>query len=228
MFVLYAIPAGLIAGWLAGGRLAGIGRLQIRLAWLAVLGYVAQSLLFPPSISRLAGPAGPLLYTATNALVLAVLLANARIRGMLLVALGAFTNLAVIALNGGYMPADRGAYAANGMTTEVYLNTRFLEHPVLPFLGDWIALPRWLPGTNVISLGDVLIGLGIALVIAGAMRDGRPAPRPAAPEDEAQRPSGQPARPPSGGLVAAGPVRPGTEPGPRQYEQAIDALRRLP
>jgi Family of unknown function (DUF5317) len=215
MFVLYAIPAGLIAGWLGGGRLSAIGRLQIRLAWLAILGYVAQSLLFAPSISRLAGPAVPLLYTATNALVLAVLLANARIRGMLVVALGAFCNLAAIALNGGYMPADRGAYAANGMRTEVYLNTRFLDHAFLPYLGDWIALPRWLPGTNVISVGDLLIGLGIALVIAAAMRNARLRPQSTAPGDGRQWPSGQLRPSPSGPLDAAVLCAQAPKPDPR-------------
>jgi hypothetical protein len=217
VFVLYAIPAGLLAGWLRGGHVAGIGRLQIRLAWLAVLAYVAQSLLFAPSLSRLVGPSGPLLYAVSNAVVLAVLLANARIRGMPLVALGALANLTAIALNGGYMPADPGAYAANGITAEAYLNTRLLAHPLVPFLGDWIALPTWLPGTNVISVGDLLIGLGIAAVIAAAMQDERQRVLPAASPGAPRRLTGASAPLPMD-PAPPGPVHAGTEPGPRQYE----------
>jgi hypothetical protein len=233
--MLYAIPAGLAAGWLMGGGLAGIGRLQIRLAWLAVLGYLGQSLLFAPSLARLLGPAGPLLYTGSNALVLAVLVANARIRGMPVVALGALANLVAIALNGGSMPADAAAYAANGMTTQAHLNTRFLAHPLVPFLGDWIALPRWLPGTNVISVGDLLIGIGIALVVAAAMRDDRPVQHEHRGQRAGAAGDGSPAGPGTSGPASqppppgrGGPVRPGTRPGTPQYEEPIDALRHLP
>jgi multisubunit Na+/H+ antiporter MnhE subunit len=46
--------------------------------------------------------------------------------------------------------------------------------PALAPLTDIFALPTWLPGANVFSIGDVLIGLGIALVIVLAMH--RPLP----------------------------------------------------
>jgi len=39
-----------------------------------------------------------------------------------------------------------------------------------------IALPGWLPFTNIVSIGDILIALGIVVVIVAAMRAGRPAP----------------------------------------------------
>ena len=40
-------------------------------------------------------------------------------------------------------------------------------------LTDIFALPTWLPFTNVFSIGDILIALGIAIAVATAMR--RPA-----------------------------------------------------
>jgi multisubunit Na+/H+ antiporter MnhE subunit len=49
-----------------------------------------------------------------------------------------------------------------------------VAHPVLEPLTDVFALPAWVPLANVFSVGDVLIGAGIALVIANRMR--RPAP----------------------------------------------------
>jgi hypothetical protein len=37
-------------------------------------------------------------------------------------------------------------------------------------------MPAWLPLANVFSIGDVLIGCGLAVAVAGAMRTGsRPA-----------------------------------------------------
>jgi Family of unknown function (DUF5317) len=170
VFILYAVPIGLIAGLVLGGRLAALGELRLRLAWLALLAYVAQGVLFAPRIGAHLGGWAPALYILTNLLVLAAIVANRRVPGMSVVALGAALNLVVIVANGGYMPADRAAYERLGMTIEGYANTRFSVDPVLGLFGDWIALPAWLPGANVISVGDVVIGAGIALVLALAMR----------------------------------------------------------
>jgi hypothetical protein len=170
VFILYAIPLGLLAGLLAGGRVGALSELRLRLAWLAVVGYVAQGVLFAPRIGAHLGGWAPGLYVLTTLLVLVAILANRRLRGMPIVALGAGLNLLVIVANGGFMPADRAAYAQLGMTIEGYANTRFIADPVLGVLGDWIPLPAWLPGSNVISIGDVVIGVGMALVLATAMR----------------------------------------------------------
>ena len=42
--------------------------------------------------------------------------------------------------------------------------------PALRFLTDIFAIPAAIPLANVFSLGDVLIGIGVATVIAVAMR----------------------------------------------------------
>lgn len=175
MFLLYAIPIGLLAGHALGGRTGNLGDIRFRLAWLAVLAYVAQSLLFVPRLGALADGLAPLLYVLTNITVLVAIIANRRIAGVPLIALGAALNLLVIVANGGYMPADRAAYAALGMTIDGYWNTAFLDRPALALLGDWIALPAWLPMANVISVGDILIGTGVAVTIALGMRAPRSA-----------------------------------------------------
>jgi len=41
---------------------------------------------------------------------------------------------------------------------------------VLRPLTDIFVLPAWLPFANVFSVGDLLIGLGVAVVIVVAMR----------------------------------------------------------
>ncbi len=188
MFLLYAIPIGLLAGLLMGGRPGALGDLRLRLAWLAVLGYVAQGVLFAPRVGAHLGGWAPWLYVLTNVLVLVAILANRRLAGMPVVAVGAALNLAVIVANGGFMPADRAAYAQLGMSIEGYANTRFIADPVLGVLGDWIALPAWLPGANVISVGDVVIGAGLALVLAlGMRRRPHPAPTPGVPPVPAPR-----------------------------------------
>jgi len=45
-----------------------------------------------------------------------------------------------------------------------------VARPVLEPLTDIFALPRWVPFSNVFSVGDVFIATGVAVVIAWAMR----------------------------------------------------------
>lgn len=168
MFLLYALPVGLLVGLALGGRLAGLAALNFRWGMLAVAGFVLQIVLFSDLVSQRIGLAGPPIYVASTALVLVAVIRNIRIPGMALVVLGAASNLAAIVANGGYMPASRAAGAAAG-----YSNTAVIPSPALEPLTDVIALPAWLPFTNIMSIGDLLIGAGIAVVIAASMRAGR-------------------------------------------------------
>jgi hypothetical protein len=104
-------------------------------------------------------------------------LANRRITGMPIVALGAACNFAAIMANGGFMPAALGALQARGQVTPtVYSNSVVLPDPALAPLTDIFALPAWLPFANVFSVGDVLIGVGVIIVIVAAMRQVPPRP----------------------------------------------------
>lgn len=174
MFVVYALPIGLLLGLLLGGRPSGLADLRLRWAMLAVAGFAAQVVLFSAPVSERIGAAGPPIYVASTAMVLVAVMRNIRITGMALVALGAACNLAAIIANGGYMPASPAAAAAVGRGDIVgYSNSAVVASPALEFLTDVIALPAWLPFSNIISIGDLLIGAGIAVVIAAAMRSGR-------------------------------------------------------
>jgi hypothetical protein len=55
---------------------------------------------------------------------------------------------------------------------EGFLNSAVRADPALVPLTDIYALPAWVPLANVFSIGDVLIGLGIVVVIAIGMRAG--------------------------------------------------------
>jgi hypothetical protein len=171
VFILYAILIGLLVGRLAGGRPAGLATLQFRLGWLAVAGFAAQVVLFSAPVTERIGDLGAPLYVLSTAVVFIVLLANARIPGLPVVALGAAANLAAIVANGGYMPASEAALIAAGkIPASGYSNSAVLTDPLLGPLTDIFALPSWLPFTNVFSIGDVLIGVGIAITVAVAMR----------------------------------------------------------
>jgi hypothetical protein len=89
---------------------------------------------------------------------------------MAVIAAGAVCNLAAILANGGFMPADPGALAIAGVDTSGPTNSIVVADPALRFLTDIFAIPAAIPLANVFSFGDVLIGIGVATVIAMAMR----------------------------------------------------------
>ena len=173
MFVLYAIPIGIAIGLLAGGRLGQLGELRLRWVPLILLGLAVQVAIFTDAVGRAVGDAGPAIYAASTALVFVAVLRNIQVPGVALIALGAGCNLAAIVANGGWMPADPDALAAIGGLSDGYTNSIVVADPALGPLTDIFALPAWLPLANVFSIGDVLIGVGIAVTIALAMRAGR-------------------------------------------------------
>jgi hypothetical protein len=173
MFMLYALVLGLCAGWLLGGHIGNLGSLRIRWAPLAVVGLLLQLALFSTPLGDRIGGLGPPLYVASSVLVLAVVLRNLRIPAMPLVAGGAALNLLAITTNGGFMPASPGALSAVGKVVHAgYSNSALMAEPRLAPLTDIFAMPRAIPFANIFSVGDVLIGMGVAIVVALAMRGG--------------------------------------------------------
>ena len=193
MFILYAIPVGMLLGLLLGGRPTGLAALQFRWPWLIIAGLLVQVVLFTDAVAARVGELGPgigpVIYVGSTAAVFAGVLRNVRIPGMALVALGALSNLAAIAANGGYMPAGAAAMAALGKTDPtIYSNSAVVTHPALEPLTDIFAIPAWVPFANIFSIGDVLIGLGVVVIVAAAMRlDPAAAGSPTPSRDEATR-----------------------------------------
>lgn len=174
MFMLWAIPAGILVGLALGGRASNLSALGFRWGWLALGGLVVQLLLFTPTGEAVAGTAGPALYLASTLAVFVAVLRNLRLPGMPVVLLGALSNLLAIGANGGYMPASAEAMAIAGLPPGDHANSVVLANPALRPLTDIFAIPAWLPMANVFSIGDVLIAVGIIWTIAAAMRRNGP------------------------------------------------------
>lgn len=191
MFILYAIPIGILLGFLLGGRPGGLASLQFRWPWLLIGGLLIQVVLFTDAVAAQVGDLGPVIYVASTAAVFAGVLRNVGIPGMALVALGALSNLAAIVANGGYMPAGAAAMAALGKTDPtIYSNSAVVAQPALEPLTDIFAIPAWVPFANIFSVGDLLIGLGVVVIIAAAMRGDRAmVPQSAPTRDEATHPA---------------------------------------
>jgi hypothetical protein len=170
VFILYAIPIGLVAGFLLGGHLDNLARVHFRLAPVAVLALAIQLVLFSALADGLATELVRWIYVVSTALVVLVVLANARLTGVPLIVAGALSNLAAIVANGGLMPASPTALASLGFGVGGHTSSILVDHPALEVLTDQFALPAWMPLANVFSVGDVVIGVGVAVAIAAAMR----------------------------------------------------------
>jgi Family of unknown function (DUF5317) len=176
MFILYAVALGILLGFVLGGRPAGLADLHLRYGWVMIAGLACQVVLFSAPVTARIGDLGPLVYVASTSVVIAAILANRAVPGMLLVAAGALSNLVAIVANGGYMPAGAGAMASLGRTAPTdYSNSAILADPLLAPLTDIFAMPAWVPLANVFSIGDVLIGAGVVVAIVVAMRSSRAA-----------------------------------------------------
>ena|SRR5436190_2495933 len=188
MFILYAVIAGLAVGLARGGRLSRLATIEIRWAPLIVLGFLGQVVLFSDVVASRVGDWGPAIYVATTLMVGVAVLRNVALPGMPLVIAGAACNLAAIVANGGYMPTTIEAMTGLGKAPPtIYSNSALLSDPALPWLIDRFALPRSLPFANVFSVGDVLLAIGVAVLIATAMRRCAPATPPVSPVEQDSR-----------------------------------------
>ena len=185
MFILYAVLAGLVVGLVTRGSPARLGDLRLRWAPLIVLGMVVQLGLFSSPLGNALGDAAPAVYVLSNLVVLVAVAANLAIPGLAVVLVGGASNLLAIAANGGYMPVSPAALTAMGRSPSAdYSNSAPLDSVVFGPLTDIFTMPTWVPMSNVFSIGDVLIGIGIGIAVVAAMHGrgpmvSRPAGAPA-------------------------------------------------
>jgi Family of unknown function (DUF5317) len=147
---------------LAGGRLGALAEVRLRRGWAiyVAIGLAVLAIELPGLPDRLRS----LLLVAAYPVGAVFLAANWRVPGIPLAALGAALNLLAIAANGGVMPASPAALERAGMATDEpgFQNSTAVADPRLAFLGDVFALPASWPLSNVFSVGDVLIAVGLA------------------------------------------------------------------
>ena len=177
LIVPMALGGGLVAGYAGGGRLRALWALRLR-ALPLVGAAVAAQLALP------AAPAGlryPVL-AGSYALVGAWLWANLTRRAAMvrlalgLLAAGWLLNLAPIAANGTMPVSQRALERVNEPLAERLASGELAKHTVagpgtrLATLGDVIPVA---PMRTVVSLGDVVMGVGILLTVAAGMASAR-------------------------------------------------------
>jgi len=184
-FVIVVIAAAAVA-LLTGGRLSNLKNIQFKFTWL-VLAAVALKITTNSNLHYTFGISdalAPKLYMLSLGLVALFIILNIGLRGLSLIGLGLFSNLAAIFLNGGYMPLKREYFMLiasaeelekinQGLPAYNYIATG--PQTKLYYLSDIFLMPHWIFITKVFSIGDVLITIGGCIFIWFFLKN--PAPK---------------------------------------------------
>ncbi len=173
MFLLGIIVLAMIWGWLRGGKLAGLGRQELRCFWLAPLAFLLQW-----ALNRTVAGGSELtwcwsysLHLFSYLLMFFFIWVNRSLPGIKLMFLGVFCNFLVIALNGGAMPVKPEGLPPSLVQAlaDQSVATHQLWQPgtKLPFLGDIILIPY--PSPRRFSIGDFFMVAGLFIFITRAM-----------------------------------------------------------
>jgi hypothetical protein len=193
MLRLAVIVLVIVVALLRGGSLRNFAAIQLRWLPLVIAGFALQLLIFTPfAQSPLIAFATLPIYVLSLALLAIWVAANWRIPGMALIAIGLALNVAVIAANGGHMPVlpeaarlagQYEALAAGDPRTSKH-ELMEMEQARLWLLSDIIVIPRGVPGAVVLSVGDIVLTVGIAILCYSTIRPANaitePIPAPAA------------------------------------------------
>ena len=175
MIVVVALALVAASVVLTGGSMVALAELRVRAVWAAVLALVLQIGIINIFEHQVAHSTAVAIHLASYALAGWFVVANLRVRGLWLVAVGAVLNLAPIVANHGVMPASPTAARIAGHTTgtDKFVNSTSVPDAHLAVLGDIFAIPARFPLANVFSLGDIVLVAGAGWMLHAASR-----PRP--------------------------------------------------
>jgi len=162
MLVLVTTILALASPLLLGGHLSRLAYVKLRYWWLLFGALISQILIievFPEANETLLD----VVHLATYVIAGVFVAVNWRIPGLLIIALGGAANGITIAINGGTLPASRPALKMAGIEVgpDEFVNSGVLENPKLSWLGDIFVWPEPMPFSNVYSIGDMLIVIGV-------------------------------------------------------------------
>lgn len=189
MLILVVILIFLVIALLRGGRFERLGEVPLRWTPLFLLGFLIQLFIFTPLLGPHLTPSQTAVaYSLSMILIWGTLLLNWKIPGVPWMALGVFLNWLVIVLNGGFMPASiealqlAGLHDLAAMTDGQHHNNSILvnQQTRLPWLADVMAVPDFVPLSNVFSVGDVLLAIGAGWFLQHALLSGQKDPEPTA------------------------------------------------
>jgi hypothetical protein len=175
--VFDGIIISVIFGLLRGGSFRSFAELRLKYGWIFPLLLVVQLIVFVMQ-NKFAWIAAisPYLFIAVYVIGLLFLWMNRNQKGFILIWIGVLLNFIVMIANGGRMPVSLDAATILDPAFTTYLKEGlYAKHQILTdtslfgFLGDIIPLTNPYPREQVISIGDVIMNIGIFMFIKHLM-----------------------------------------------------------
>jgi len=171
--------ASMVVGKLRGGTFSSLGEMPLKRVDCIIASFAIEAAVVALGLRGAAfvSPVAPYAFFVSYALLLYAIWANRHIRWMLLTGIGVALNFVVILANGMKMPVSADMLTAVGMAQQV---TAIQSGKVLTYrlvdattrlwqLGDVIPIGQPYPIHRVVSLGDVVMSLGVFLLIQHEM-----------------------------------------------------------
>ena len=174
MIIIFAI----IIALLRGGELENLYHISIQGIYLFAAALLLRGIIFLfEQFDLLFFPEGsPILLIISYLLLIAASIRNMKLPGFKYITLGLIMNAFVILVNGGQMPVvisqrlvrrmDVNAALAQGQNAIHSLKS---QETLFAFLGDVIPLPSPFPDSSILSVGDILIFVGLFVLIQKTM-----------------------------------------------------------
>lgn len=165
-----AVILGLLIGYVRGGRMLNIGNMHIRGWLLVIIAFVLQIVPIFLGVVPIIGNYGHVISFSAMILMLLVVCINLDKKGFWLIALGAVMNILAMSFNGLLMPVSLESMNYIGLTDVVeavktgqvvnYMSIQEVAH-WSQYLGKTLSLPKMYPLAKVISIGDLIMSLGV-------------------------------------------------------------------
>lgn len=183
--IIETITLSLLLGKLKGGKIRNIGLLYINGWYLFVASFLIEiiSLLI---ISNNIGNLGNIIedkffyiHIFIYLLLIVGLFMNFHDKGLRITLLGSIFNFLPLIMNNGRMPVSLNALKYSNLYTQIALleEGRIITHSLaskttkLILLGDIIPIPKPYFFPKIISIGDILIALGLFILIQSYMKN---------------------------------------------------------
>ena len=162
-----------IVGFLRKGNLRALAQLKLKWGWIFPLLLLVELAVFMlQNDSKFLGQISGSIYIVVYVLGLLFLFMNRKNPGFMLILIGVFLNFLVMVINGGRMPVSVEAAAVlDPGYIEALKDSLYAKHTMLNsstslgFLGDVIPISDPYPRTQIISIGDILMNIGIFFFI---------------------------------------------------------------
>jgi hypothetical protein len=162
---LYSLILGLVVGYLRKGKMVGLSEVKFK--------FVLAFAIAMQILSALTASYSAFLVSVSYGLLLLFLIMNWNFDELRLIAVGVFLNALAIWTNNGKMPVDFQAAVRTWSSAKDLLNGTDWKHVIMtdqtPFaiFGDIMYLKYPIP--QVISIGDVILSVGLFLLVLRAM-----------------------------------------------------------